>query len=150
MPVWLSRLSACATCYSIFWAFRSCPGHFSYFQRSARGPFSVARAFRSCWARSFAKTLYPKNGFCGIKKSWYSGRKTPNRVRARPNPILGAVVEAEVVLRAGTDVADSAALKKAIIAHCRPRLAAHKVPASVRFVDELPITSGGKLVRRGA
>ena len=71
-----------------------------------------------------------------------------SRVRARPNPILGAVVEAEVVLRAGTDAADPAALKKAIIAHCRPRLAGHKVPASVRFVDDLPLTSGGKLVRR--
>ena len=71
-----------------------------------------------------------------------------SRVRARPNPILGAVVEAEVVLRAGTDAADPAALKKAIIAHCRPRLSQHKVPASVRFVDDLPLTSGGKLVRR--
>lgn len=72
-----------------------------------------------------------------------------SRVRARSNPILGAVVEAEVVLRTDADP-DRAALKKAIIAHCRPRLAAHKVPASVKFVDELPITSGGKLVRRGA
>jgi acyl-coenzyme A synthetase/AMP-(fatty) acid ligase len=72
-----------------------------------------------------------------------------SRVRARPNPILGAVVEAEVVLRADAD-ADRPALKKAIIAHCRPRLAGHKVPASVTFVDALPITSGGKLVRRGA
>ena len=71
-----------------------------------------------------------------------------SRVRARPNPILGAVVEAEVVLRAGTDADDPAALKKAIIAHCRPRLSGHKVPASVRFVDDLPLTSGGKLVRR--
>lgn len=71
-----------------------------------------------------------------------------SRVRARPNPILGAVVEAEVVLRAGTDAADPAALKKSIIAHCRPRLSGHKVPASVRFVDDLPLTSGGKLVRR--
>ena len=72
-----------------------------------------------------------------------------SRVRARPNPILGAVVEAEVVLCAEAD-ADLAALKKAIIAHCRPRLAGHKVPASVKFVDALPITAGGKLVRRGA
>jgi acyl-coenzyme A synthetase/AMP-(fatty) acid ligase len=72
-----------------------------------------------------------------------------SRVRARPNPILGAVVEAEVVLRADAGT-DQAALKKAIIAHCRPRLAGHKVPASVKFVDALPITSGGKLVRRGA
>lgn len=72
-----------------------------------------------------------------------------SRVRARANPILGAVVEAEVVLRADAET-DRAELKRAILAHCRPRLAAHKVPASVKFVDALPITSGGKLVRRGA
>ncbi|PXW64156.1 fatty acid--CoA ligase family protein [Methylobacterium sp. B4] len=72
-----------------------------------------------------------------------------SRVRARANPILGAVVEAEIVLRADAEI-DRAELKRAILAHCRPRLAAHKVPASVKFVDALPITSGGKLVRRGA
>lgn len=72
-----------------------------------------------------------------------------SRVRARANPILGAVVEAEIVLRADAET-DRAELKRAILAHCRPRLAAHKVPASVKFVDALPITSGGKLVRRGA
>ena len=72
-----------------------------------------------------------------------------SRVRARANPILGAVVEAEIVLRADAET-DRAELRRAILAHCRPRLAAHKVPASVKFVDALPITSGGKLVRRGA
>lgn len=72
-----------------------------------------------------------------------------SRVRARANPILGAVVEAEIVLRADAEI-DRAELRRAILAHCRPRLAAHKVPASVKFVDALPITSGGKLVRRGA
>ncbi len=42
-----------------------------------------------------------------------------SRVRARPNPILGAVVEAEVVLKSETDAAiDAAALKGEIIAHC--------------------------------
>ncbi|UMY15563.1 fatty acid--CoA ligase family protein [Methylobacterium organophilum] len=72
-----------------------------------------------------------------------------SRVRARPNPILGAVVEAEVVLREPSAAAtDPAALKSAIIAHCRPHLAKHKVPVSVRFVPDLPLSSGGKLLRR--
>ena len=73
-----------------------------------------------------------------------------SRVRARPNPILGAIVEAEVVLREETPGpgTEAAALKGAIIAHCRPRLAAHKVPASVKFVPDLPVTDGGKLLRR--
>ncbi|GJE56816.1 MULTISPECIES: AMP-binding protein [Methylobacterium] len=76
-------------------------------------------------------------------------RVSMSRVRARPNPILGAVVEAEIVLRSdAADEADPAALKSAIIAHCRPHLAKHKVPVSVKFVPDLPLTAGGKLLRR--
>ncbi|TGD99422.1 class I adenylate-forming enzyme family protein [Methylobacterium nonmethylotrophicum] len=71
-----------------------------------------------------------------------------SRVRPRPNPILGAVVEAEIVLVEGADASDAAALKRAIIAHCRPHLPKHKVPASVRFVPDLPLSTGGKLLRR--
>lgn len=35
-----------------------------------------------------------------------------------------------------------------IIEHCRPRLAAYKLPRSVRFVPDLPKTSTGKVMRR--
>ena len=73
-----------------------------------------------------------------------------SRVRARPNPILGAVVEAEVVLQADAARAEPAALRGEIIAHCREHLARHKVPFTVTFVPELPITAGGKLLRSGA
>ena len=73
-----------------------------------------------------------------------------SRVRARPSPLLGAIVEAEIVLRQPGDDADPATLRSAIIAHCRPHLARHKVPASVTFVPDLPLTSGGKLLRRSA
>ncbi len=76
-------------------------------------------------------------------------RVSMSRVRARPNPILGAVVEAEIVLRGdAAEEADPIALKSAIIAHCRPHLAKHKVPVSVKFVPDLPLTAGGKLLRR--
>lgn len=71
-----------------------------------------------------------------------------SRVRARPSPLLGAIVEAEIVLRGeGAEPPDASLLKSAIIAHCRPRLARHKVPASVTFVPGLPLTAGGKLRR---
>ena len=74
-----------------------------------------------------------------------------SRVRPRPNAILGAVVDAQVVLRAdpahGTGQTDEAAVKSAIIAHCRPHLARHKVPVSVTFVADLPLSAGGKLLR---
>lgn len=73
-----------------------------------------------------------------------------SRVRGRPNPILGAIVEAEIVLRAGAEASPEArtTLKSGLVAHCRPRLAQHKIPASLKFVESLPLTSGGKLVRR--
>ena len=32
--------------------------------------------------------------------------------------------------------------------HCRPHLAAYKLPRSVRFVPDLPKTSTGKVMRR--
>ncbi len=74
-----------------------------------------------------------------------------SRVRARPNPILGAVVEAEVVLNPDkSDAIEVAALKGEIIAHCRQHLAKHKVPFNVKIVPELPITAGGKLLRTSA
>jgi len=35
-----------------------------------------------------------------------------------------------------------------IIAYCREHLAAYKVPRAVQFVDDLPKTSTGKVMRR--
>ena len=71
-------------------------------------------------------------------------------VRARRNPITGAVVVADVVL---ANPADSAAadapdaVKNALLDACRRALAAHKVPAMLRFVPALEFTAAGKLVR---
>jgi long-chain acyl-CoA synthetase len=48
-----------------------------------------------------------------------------------------------VVLRPG-----ATAIQAQIIEHCRPHLAAYKLPRSVRFVPDLPTTSTGKVMRR--
>jgi long-chain acyl-CoA synthetase len=48
-----------------------------------------------------------------------------------------------VVLRPGATAAEAE-----IIEHCRPHLAAYKLPRSVRFVADLPKTSTGKVMRR--
>ncbi len=71
-------------------------------------------------------------------------------VRARRNPITGAVVVADVVLAdpasgAAADAPD--AVKNALLDACRRALAAHKVPAMLRFVPALEFTAAGKLVR---
>jgi acyl-coenzyme A synthetase/AMP-(fatty) acid ligase len=68
-------------------------------------------------------------------------------VRARRNPITGAVVVADVVLAnpAAADLPDT--VKSDLLDACRRTLAAHKVPAMLRFVPALEVTAAGKLVR---
>jgi acyl-coenzyme A synthetase/AMP-(fatty) acid ligase len=74
-------------------------------------------------------------------------------VKGRRNPITGAVVVAEVVLADERSAADSQAaesVKNDLLALCRRTLAAHKVPAMLRFVPALEMTAAGKLVRPNA
>jgi long-chain acyl-CoA synthetase len=63
-----------------------------------------------------------------------------------PNPEMGQEVKAVVQLRDG--VAPSDDLAAAIIGYVRERLAHFKAPRSVDFVDELPRSATGKLVKR--
>jgi acyl-coenzyme A synthetase/AMP-(fatty) acid ligase len=75
-------------------------------------------------------------------------------VRARRNPIMGAVVVADVVLTDAASAApdsDAAAQVKNDLLHaCRRALPAHKVPSMLRFVPALELTAAGKLVRANA
>jgi acyl-coenzyme A synthetase/AMP-(fatty) acid ligase len=76
-----------------------------------------------------------------------------SRVLGRRNPITGAVIVAEVVLHGRADAqadADRDGLKDELLEACRRTLAAHKVPALLRFVPSLELTAAGKLVRPGA
>lgn len=73
-------------------------------------------------------------------------------VKARKNPFTGAVVVADIVVRpadaeggAATDL-----VRRMILDTCRRHLAAHKVPAAIRFVPSLDVGAAGKLARRGA
>ena len=75
-------------------------------------------------------------------------------VKARRNPITGAVVTAEVVLADQADAPgerpEGEAMTREIIAACRRELPAHKVPAMVRIVPSLEMSAAGKLVRPNA
>jgi acyl-CoA synthetase (AMP-forming)/AMP-acid ligase II len=74
-------------------------------------------------------------------------------VRAKRNPITGAVVVADVVLADPASAASSDApdrVKSDLLDACRRALAAHKVPAMLRFVPSLEFTAAGKLVRPNA
>lgn len=63
-----------------------------------------------------------------------------------PDAERGEVVKAFVVLAAGCQ--GSAALAEAMRARLRERLARHEVPREVEFVDALPLTPTGKVLRR--
>jgi acyl-CoA synthetase (AMP-forming)/AMP-acid ligase II len=70
-------------------------------------------------------------------------------VRARKNPVTGAIVVADIVLkRTGRERQDDA-LKSEVATLCRERLAQHKVPAIITVVQHLAVGVAGKLVRHG-
>ncbi len=71
-------------------------------------------------------------------------------VRARRNPITGAIVAAEVVRTDGAAGADDGALRQEILELCRGVLAAYKVPATIRFVPSIDVTASGKITRAEA
>lgn len=60
-----------------------------------------------------------------------------------PDPVKGELAKAFVVLGKGCNVSEGELLE-----HCRTRLAAYKVPRIVAFVDDLPKTASGKILRR--
>jgi acyl-coenzyme A synthetase/AMP-(fatty) acid ligase len=73
-------------------------------------------------------------------------------VRTRRNPITGAVVVADVVLRTAPESAnnDTRELQHDILLLCRKALPSHKVPAAIKFVPSLPVAETGKLMRHHA
>jgi acyl-coenzyme A synthetase/AMP-(fatty) acid ligase len=77
-------------------------------------------------------------------------------VKARPSPIVGAIVVADVVPRLPRPISGERSARERdslpgeILQLCRDRLAPFKVPASVRIVPGLEIGPAGKLVRSRA
>ncbi|QTI68976.1 acyl-CoA synthetase [Gordonia polyisoprenivorans] len=63
-----------------------------------------------------------------------------------PHPEMGEEVKAVVQLKEGTQA--SPELEQELIDYVRERIAHYKAPRSVDFVDELPRTATGKLVKR--
>ncbi len=67
-------------------------------------------------------------------------------VVAMPDARWGEVPRAFIVLRPGPQASD--VTPEALIAHCRSRLAAFKTPKQVVFLDALPRTPSGKVLKR--
>ena len=60
-----------------------------------------------------------------------------------PDDAKGEIAKAYVVARPGTNVGG-----RELVSHCREHLAAYKTPRAIQFVDDVPITSSGKIMRR--
>jgi len=63
-----------------------------------------------------------------------------------PDELRTEVVKAFVVLKPG--VAPDASLEKDIQSFVKVRLAAHEFPREIEFVNDLPMTATGKIMRK--
>ena len=64
----------------------------------------------------------------------------------KPDAIRGEIVKAFIVPKPGFQ--PSADLAADIQAFVRTRLSAHEYPREVAFIDRLPLTTSGKVIRR--
>jgi len=64
----------------------------------------------------------------------------------KPDPVRTEIVKAFIVLKAGT--APSDALAREIQDFVRTRLSAHEYPREIAFIEEMPMTTTGKVIRR--
>lgn len=73
-------------------------------------------------------------------------------VRAKKSPVTGALVIADVVLKADSSSAgyDVRAIQDDILQLCREALSAYKVPAAVNVVPALTVAATGKVMRQNA
>jgi acyl-CoA synthetase (AMP-forming)/AMP-acid ligase II len=69
-------------------------------------------------------------------------------VHGRRNPMMGALVVADVVLESTSTNRSRKELAAEILSRCREALPAYKVPVKVSFVQSLDVSTAGKLLRR--
>jgi acetyl-CoA synthetase len=67
-------------------------------------------------------------------------------VIGKPDPTYGAIVKAFVTLKSGYTADDE--LRRDLMGHARKRLGAAVAPKEIDFVDSLPHTRSGKIMRR--
>lgn len=67
-------------------------------------------------------------------------------VIGKPDEVRGEIIKAFVVLKSG--VAPTDALKETLKMHVKKHLAGHAYPREIEFIDKLPKTRSGKIMRR--
>jgi len=64
------------------------------------------------------------------------------RISSSPHPLLGQIIEGEIVLQEGMNIEI-----ENVLTYCRKRLSAFKAPQRLKIVESLPMTGSGKLQR---
>ncbi len=64
----------------------------------------------------------------------------------KPDPLRTEIIKVFVVLKQGFEASDNMA--QSIQTYVRQRLSAHEYPREIEFVDSLPLTTTGKVIRR--
>ncbi len=67
-------------------------------------------------------------------------------VIGKPDPIRGEIIKAFVVLKPGVEPTEELKLK--LQEHVKQHLAGHAYPREIEFIDKLPKTKSGKIMRR--
>jgi acetyl-CoA synthetase len=67
-------------------------------------------------------------------------------VVGKPDPVRGEIVKAFIVLKRGREASD--ALAAEIQGFVKTRLSAHEYPREVAFIEAMPMTTTGKVIRR--
>jgi acetyl-CoA synthetase len=143
------------------------PGWPSMFRGYLDQPERYAKCFQSGWYRSGDLVRSDADGYF-----WFVGRADdviksaghligPFEVETalmehdavaeagvvgKPDPVAGEIVKAFVVVRPGHETGD--ALRRGLIGFARRRLGAAVAPREIDFVQELPKTRSGKIMRR--
>ena len=71
-----------------------------------------------------------------------------SKVFGKKNPVLGMLVNAEIVSNRPLEQGETKVFKKELITFCRGALAPFKVPAMIKFVDSIAANESGKIVRK--
>jgi acetyl-CoA synthetase len=134
-----------------------------------RNPNATAAKFTGDWCRSGDLARVDEDGYL-----WYAGRADdvfksagyrigPGEIEScllghpavanaavvpKPDPERGALVKAYVVLTPEFAQQPHDAIIQALQDHVRERLAAYEYPKEIEFLDELPMTTTGKVQRR--
>ena len=70
-----------------------------------------------------------------------------SRVFGKKNPVLGMLVNAEIISKKTLTKDEMKEFKRELIAFCKITLTPFKVPAMMKFVDSIAVNESGKIVR---